>query len=67
MQHIEGMKAESFDLRFQDASQQEAVSLAEAVERWLDDGGAPGNEAAYDVGARSFSPLQFLKPQGGLL
>ena len=32
---------------------------AEAMERWLDDGGASDNEAVYDV--RGFSPLQFFK------
>ena len=33
---------------------------AEAMERWLDDGGASDHEAVYD--ARGVSPLQFLKP-----
>lgn len=37
---------------------------AEALERWLDDGGASGHQAAYD--ARDFSPLSFFKPEGGL-
>ncbi len=41
-----------------DVSLQEVDS--EAMERWLDDGGASDNEAAYD--ARGFSPLQILKP-----
>jgi hypothetical protein len=66
MQQDECMKAESFDLRPQDASQQEAASLAEALERRLDDGGTSDSEAAYNVGVGGFSPLQFLKPQGGL-
>jgi hypothetical protein len=61
----EGMNAASFDLRLQDVSQQEAASLAEALERWLDDGGPPGNEAASSVGGEGFSSLQFVKPQGG--
>jgi len=33
---------------------------SEAMERWLDDGGASDHEAAYD--ARGFSPLQFFRP-----
>ncbi len=41
--------------------------VAEALERWLDDGGAPDNEAASTVGAEGFSPLQCGKPQGGSL
>lgn len=41
--------------------------VAEALERWLDDGGAPDNEAAYTVGAEGFSPLQCGKLQGGSL
>lgn len=64
MQQNECMKTESLDLRPQDASQQGAASLAEALERWLDDGGTSDNEAAYNVGVGGFSPLQFLK-QGG--
>ena len=67
MQHHENMKAESFDQRLQDASQQEAAALAEALERWLDDCGASDNETTFNVGAGGFSPLQLLKPQGGLL
>ena len=67
MQHHEHMKAESFDLRLQDASQQEAAALAEALERWLDDGGTADNEATPHVGVGSFSPLQLVQPQGGLL
>ena len=59
------MKAESIDQRLLDASQQEAAALAEALERWLDDGGRSDNEAASQVGVGGFSPLQFLKPQGG--
>lgn len=58
----EGMKAASFDFRLTDASQQEAASLAEALERWLDDGGTPDTEALYNVGAESVSPLQLVKP-----
>jgi hypothetical protein len=46
-----------------DASLQEAD--AEALERWLDDGGASDNQAAPN--ARCFSPLQFFRPQGDLL
>ncbi|GAC1566448.1 MAG: hypothetical protein NVS3B14_08810 [Ktedonobacteraceae bacterium] len=61
------MKAELLDLRLQDARQQEAASLGEVFERWLDDGGASDNEAAYEVGVGSFSPLLLLKPEGGLL
>jgi hypothetical protein len=41
-----------------DVSLQEVDS--EAMERWLDDGGTSGNEAAYD--ARGFYPLQFFGP-----
>jgi len=41
-----------------DVSLQEVDS--EAMERWLDDGGASDNEAAYD--ARGFFPLQFFRP-----
>ncbi len=67
MQHLEHVKAESCDLRLQDASQQEAAALAEALERWLDDGSASDNEAASHVGVRSFFPLQLVQPQGGLL
>ena len=63
MQHHEHMKAESSGPGFQDANQQEAAALAEALERWLDDGGRSDNEAASHVGG--FSPLQFLQPQGG--
>ena len=33
---------------------------SEAMERWLDDGGASDHEAVYD--ARGFSPLQVFKP-----
>lgn len=40
------------------AGMQEVES--EAIERWLDDGGASDNESAYD--ARGFSPLQFFRP-----
>ncbi len=36
---------------------------SEALERWLDDGGASDNEATFNV--RGEKPLQFLKPQGG--
>jgi hypothetical protein len=43
-----------------DVSLQEVDS--EAMERWLDDGGASDNEAAFNV--RGEKPLQFLKPQG---
>ena len=60
MQHNESVKVASFDLMLQNANQQEAASLVEALERWLDDGGALDNEAAYTVGAR-FSPLHFVK------
>ena len=69
MQHNETTKAESLALSLDDASQlqQEADSLAEALERWLDDGGTSDNEAVYNVGVRGFSPLQFVKPQGGSL
>ncbi len=67
MQHYEHRKAESFDQRLQDASQQEATALAEALERWLEDGGASDNEAASHMGVGGFSLLQFVKPQGGLL
>ena len=63
----EGMKAASFDLRLQDVSQQEAAFLAEALERWLDDGGMSYNEAASSVGVGGFSLLQFVRPQGGSL
>ena len=41
-----------------DVSLQEVDS--EAMERWLDDGGASDNVAAYSVGG--FSPLQFFRP-----
>lgn len=43
-----------------DISLQEVDS--EAMERWLDDGGASDHEAAYDVGGEEPSPLLFLKP-----
>jgi hypothetical protein len=33
---------------------------AEAMERWLDDGGASDHQAVYD--ARGVLPLQFFKP-----
>jgi hypothetical protein len=45
MQHHTYKKTESFDILLQDARQQEAASLAEALERWLDDGGA--SDIAY--------------------
>ncbi len=67
MQRNENMKAESSGPGPQDASQQEAAVLAEALERWLDDGGASDKEAAFEVGAGDFSPLRFLQPQGGFL
>ena len=68
MQDDEKMKTTSASPGFQDARQQEAAALAEALGRWLDDGGAPDREAASDVGAGDFSPLQFFpRPQGGLL
>ena len=67
MQYIECMKAEPFDQRLQDTSQQEAAALAEALERWFDDGGTSDNETTFNVGAGGFSPLQLLKPQRGLL
>jgi hypothetical protein len=67
MQHHEHVKAESSGPGFQDANQQEAAALAEALECWLDDGGASDNEAAPHMGARSFSPLRLVQPQGGLL
>jgi hypothetical protein len=59
------MKAESIDQRLLDASQREAAALAEALERWLDDGGRSDNEAASQVEVGGFSPLQLLQPQGG--
>ena len=61
MQHNEHMKAESLALSLDDASQlqQEADSLAEALERWLDDGGTLDNEAVYNVGTGVVSPLEF--------
>lgn len=65
MQHTEGMKAASFDLTPQETSQREADSLVEALERWLDDGGALDNKTAYTVGVEDFSPLHFVKSQGG--
>jgi hypothetical protein len=46
-----------------DVSLQEVDS--EAMERWLDDGGASDNETTFNV--RGEKPLQFFKPQGGLL
>ncbi|HLJ32100.1 MAG TPA: hypothetical protein VKU38_00530, partial [Ktedonobacteraceae bacterium] len=61
----ESVKAASFDLVLQNANQQEAASPVEALERWLDDGGTSDNEAAYTVGAEDFSPLHFVKSQGG--
>jgi hypothetical protein len=59
MQHNDCRKAKSLDLRLQDACQQEAAALAEALERWLDDGGTADNEVAHNVGVGDFSPLQF--------
>ena len=67
MQDDEKMKTTSASPGLQDASQQEAAVLAEALERWLDDGGASDKEAAFEVGAGDCSPLQSVKPQGGLL
>ncbi len=67
MEHNECIKAESFDQRLQDASQQEAAVLGKALERWLEDGDASDNEAASHMGVGGFPPLQFVKPQGGLL
>ena len=68
MQDLDGRKAKSFDLGLQNARQQEAAALAEALERWLDDGGAWDDEAALNVRVGDFSPLQFFsRPQGGLL
>lgn len=67
MQRNENMKAESSGPGLQEARQQEAAALAEALERWLDDGGASDDEAAPEVGGGDFSPLQSVKPEGGLL
>ena len=67
MQHNERIDTEPLDLGLQNARWQEAAFLAEALGRWLDDGGASDNEAAYEVGVVDFSPLQLLKLQGGLL
>ena len=66
MQDDEKMKTTSASPGFQDARQREAAVLAEALERWLDDGGASDHEAADEVGAGDFSPLQSVKPEGGL-
>ena len=55
MQHNENMKAESSGPGFQDANQREAAALAEALGRWLDDGGTSDNEAASHVEVRAFS------------
>jgi hypothetical protein len=62
MQDYDGRKAKSFDLGLQHASQQEAAALAEAIERWLDDGSASDKETASEVGAGDFSPLPLLQP-----
>jgi hypothetical protein len=43
-------------------SLQEVASEAEAMERWLDDGGTSDHETTYDVGVGGFLPLQFLRP-----
>ena len=67
MQRNENMKSESSGQEFYAANQQETAALAEALERWLDDGGASDKEAAFEVGAGDFSPLQSVKPEGGLL
>ena len=67
MQDQDDRKAKLFDLGLQNASQQEAAVLAEALERWLDDGGASDDEAASEVGVGDFSPLPLFQPQGGLL
>ena len=67
MQDDEKMKTTPSSSGFQDARQWEAAVLAEALERWLDDGGASDDEAASDVGAGDCSPLQSVKPQGGFL
>lgn len=69
MQHNETMKAEALALSLDDASrlQQEAIALAEALERWLDDGGTSDDEAAYDEGTGAVSPFQFFRFSGGLL
>ena len=67
MQDDEKMKTTSSSSGCQDVTHQEAAVLAVALERWLDDGGVSDREAASDVGAGDFSPLQSVKPQGGLL
>ena len=67
MQDYEQMKTTSSSLEFQDTRQREATALAEALERWLDDGGAPDDEAASAGGVGDGSPLRFLQPQGGLV
>ena len=58
MQDHEDMKTKSSSPGFQDASQQEA----EALERWLDDGGASDKKAASDTGVGDCSPLPLLQP-----
>jgi hypothetical protein len=55
MQHNENMKAESSGPGFQDANQREVAALAEALGRWLDDGGTSDNKAASHVEVRAFS------------
>ncbi len=62
MQHYKGMNTTSSSPGFQDASQREAAVLAEALERWLDDGGASDKEAASDLGVGDCSPLPLLQP-----
>ncbi|HEY6541265.1 MAG TPA: hypothetical protein VIZ18_10020 [Ktedonobacteraceae bacterium] len=57
MQDHEVMQIQSSSPGFPAASQQEADVLAEALERWLDDGGASDDEAASDVGVGDCSPL----------
>ena len=67
MQDEVKMNTTSSSREFQEARQREAAVLAEALERWLDDGGASDDEAAFEAGAGDGSPLRFFQPQGGLV
>ena len=67
MQHHENMKTKLSGPEFYDANQREVTALAEALERWLDDGGASDDDAVSEGGVGDFSHLQLLQPQGGLL
>ena len=68
MQDHDSRKAIWFNFGLQHTSQQKVAALAEALKRWLDDGGASDDAPALQMRVRDFSPLQFFpRSQGGLL